>query len=132
MAIVALETTAREGRGKGPARRTRMAGDVPGVLYGLHSEPVALAVSARRLEGLLAHGRGNLILEMTLQGTEGSHTSIIREIQREPVSGRALHVDFQRISLTENIQREIPVHLIGTSVGVKDFGGIVDFVRREV
>jgi large subunit ribosomal protein L25 len=107
-----------------------MAGEVPAVLYGLAKEPVLLAVNERRLEGLLQHGRGNLILELTVNGA--AQTSIIRELQREPVSGRPVHVDFQRISLTESIQRAIPVHLTGTSVGVKDFGGILDFVRREV
>ena len=132
MAIVALETEAREERKKGPARRTRMAGKIPAVLYGQGQHPALLAVDARQLDRVLQQGRGNLILELSLGGGDGAHTSIIRELQRDPVSGRVLHVDFQRISLTQTIHREIPVHLTGTAVGVKDMGGILDFVRREI
>src|ERR1051326_3726588 len=132
MAIVALETTRRDGRGKGPPHRTRAPGQVPAVLYGLGHEPVALAVDTRTFESLLQRGRGNLILEISTEGEDAKHTSIIRALQREPVSGRLLHVDFQRISLDQSIQREIAVHLTGLAVGVKDFGGILDFVRREV
>jgi large subunit ribosomal protein L25 len=130
MAIVPLEATSRAGRGKGPARQARMRGEIPAVLYGLAQEPAALMVNAYAFEKLLHQGRGNLILDVQANGT--SQTSIIREMQREPVSGQILHIDLQRISLSEKIQREIPVHLQGTAVGVKDFGGIIDFVRREM
>ncbi len=131
MAIVALEAAARTGRGKGPARQARLRGTIPAVLYGLDKEPAALTVDAHTFEKLIQHGRGNLILDLSAGGA-AAQTSIIRELQREPVSGEILHIDFQRISLTEKIQRQIPVHLTGTAIGVKDFGGIIDFVRREV
>jgi len=130
MAIVALEAAARAERGKGPARQARMRGTIPAVLYGLGGEAAPLTVDAHALEKAMHGGRGNLILEIETGGQK--QTSIIREVQRRPVTGDILHIDFQRISLSEKIQREIPVHLSGTATGVKDFGGIIDFVRREV
>ncbi len=130
MAIVALETSVRTGTGKGPARQARMAGNVPAVLYGLHKDPVMLTVNAKQFETVLSKGRGNLILELEFGGAK--HTSIVRELQREPISGRVLHVDFQRISMTETIHRSIPVTLVGLAIGVKDYGGVLDFPNREV
>lgn len=131
MAIVALETSVRSGTGKGPARQARMAGNVPAVLYGLGQDPVLLTINAKRFDQVLAHGRGNLIIEIDL-GKGDKLTSIVRDLQREPISGRVQHVDFQRISLTETIHRAIPVRLVGVATGVKDFGGIMDFPNREV
>ncbi len=131
MAIVALETTTRTGTGKGPARQSRFAGNVPAVLYGLGNDPVLLTVNAKRFDQVLSIGRGNLILELDL-GDGAKTTSIVRELQREPISGRVQHVDFQRISLTETIHRAIPVHLTGLAIGVKDYGGVMDFPNREV
>lgn len=131
MAIVALETSIRTGTGKGPARQARMAGNVPAVLYGLQKDPVMLTVNAKKFDQVLSHGRGNLILELDL-GDGAKTTSIVRDIQREPISGRAIHVDFQRISLTETIHRAIPVRLTGIAIGVKDYGGVMDFPNREV
>ena len=131
MAIVALETSVRTGTGKGPARQARMAGNVPAILYGLGREPVMLTLNAKKFDQVLSHGRGNLILEIDL-GSGDKSTSIVRDLQREPISGRVQHVDFQRISLTETIHRALPVHLTGISLGVKDYGGVMDFPNREV
>lgn len=131
MAIVALETSVRTGTGKGPARQARMAGNVPAVLYGLGQNPVMLTINAKRFDQVLAHGRGNLIIEIDL-GEGEKLTTIVRDLQRDPISSRVLHVDFQRISLTDTIHRAIPVRLVGIAIGVKDYGGVMDFPNREV
>jgi large subunit ribosomal protein L25 len=134
MAIVSLKSERREGVGKGVARKLRAAGSIPGVYYGRGEAPIALAMNAKEIEGML-HGAAaaNVIVDLQVAGAAAAdRKALIREIQRDPVGGHILHIDLQHISLTERIVVEVPVELVGTPTGVKDGGGILEHLLREV
>jgi len=134
MAIVILKSTRRDEAGKGVARRLRQAGSVPAIYYGRGEEPVALSVHAKELEALLHGSAGaNVIVDLKVEGAAAAdRKAILREIQRHPVRGTILHVDLQHISLSERITVEVPVVLVGVPTGVKDGGGILEHLLREV
>lgn len=134
MAIVNLKSERREGVGKGVARKLRAAGSIPAVYYGRGEAPIALVMNAKEVEGML-HGAAaaNVIVDLKVTGAAAAdRKALIREIQRDPVMGNILHIDLQHISLTERIVVEVPVELIGTPTGVKDGGGILEHLLREV
>ncbi len=134
MAIVSLLSSRREGTGKSVVRKLRAAGRVPAVFYGRGAASIPLTMVLRDLEGALAANQGgNVIVDLKVEGAAAAdRKAIIREIQRDPVGGRILHVDLQHISLTERITVEVPIVLIGTPTGVKDTGGILEYLVREV
>ncbi len=134
MAIVTLKSTRRAGVGKGVARRLREAGNVPAIYYGRGEEPVALTLQVKELETLIHGSAGsNVIVDLKVEGAAAAdRKAILREIQRHPVRGNILHVDLQHISLSERITVEVPVVLVGVPTGVKDGGGILEHLLREV
>jgi large subunit ribosomal protein L25 len=130
MPVIPLSGTRRGDVGKGGARKARAAGRIPGVLYGHGQEPVALSVSAREFELAVRKQGGNPIIGLALEG--GEHTALIRGVQYDPLTHDILHLDFLRISLTEAIEIEVPIRLVGLPVGVKDGGGILEPIVREL
>lgn len=131
MAVIPLKGATREGLGKGGARKARAAGEIPAVLYGHGETPVALQVGAREFDLALRHHKGgNPIVNLALAGRE--YTALIRDVQYDPLSHAILHLDFQHISLTETIEVRVPVQLTGLPVGVKDGGGILETILREL
>ena len=134
MATLNLMGARREGVGKSVTRKLRQAGRIPAVYYGRGEAPVPLVVSLRDLMDLIDRAEGsNVIVDLKVEGETGTDKkALIREIQRDPVGGNILHLDLQHISLTERITVEVPVVLIGTPTGVKDGGGILEHLLREV
>jgi len=128
-----VEVIRREEIGKNESRRLRAKGQVPGVVYGGDRDPVPISVDPRRLLDILRSETGeNSLFTLKLGGTDSTRVVMIRDYQRDPVKGRLLHVDFVRIDLAKQIEVKVPVHVLGTPVGVKLEGGIVDHVIREV
>jgi len=134
MAIVSLEAAHRPDKGKGVARKLRAGGRVPGVYYGRGEDSIALTVALKDLHTVLDAADGsNVIVDLKLSGAAAKdRKALIREIQRDPVAGTVLHLDLQHISLTERITVEVPIVLVGTPTGVKDGGGILEHLLREV
>ncbi len=131
MPVMPLSGARRETLGKGGARKARAAGEIPAVLYGHGEEPVAVAVKARDFDLMLrAHKGGNPIVNLNMAGAE--HTALVRAVQYDPISHAIIHVDFQHISLTETVEVEVTVHVEGLPVGVKDGGGILEQIMRQV
>ncbi|TMQ63635.1 MAG: 50S ribosomal protein L25 [Candidatus Eisenbacteria bacterium] len=131
MAVISLNGARRESLGKGGARKARRAGHIPGVLYGHGEEPIPVSVGAREFDlALRPHKGGNPIVSLTVAG--GEYTALIRAVQYDPLTHNILHLDFQHISLTETIEVRVNVHLVGLPVGVKDGGGILEHILREV
>ncbi len=127
-----LAVTKRSEAGTSAARHLRRQGLVPATLYGRGSEPVALAVSAKRLRELMHEGGHNLILRLNIEDGAGDvPTVMLREVQVHPLSGAFLNADFQRISLSERITASVPVVLVGEAPGIKR-GGLLDQVLHEV
>ena len=133
MATLSLKTERRSEVGKGVARRLRVAGQIPAVYYGRGEDPIALVVGLKELEDVIHTAEGsNVIVDLKVGGDTPDRKALIREIQRDPVVGNILHLDLQHISLTEQIVVEVPIVLLGTPTGVKDGGGILEHLLREV
>jgi large subunit ribosomal protein L25 len=126
----ALVFNARSKTGTTGARAERGAGHVPGVVYGHGSEPMPVSVEARALEDLLHGGHSRQLIEATLNGR--GDTVLLREIQRDPISRKVLHADFQRVSRSEKIYTTLRVITVGVAPGVKDSGGVLDVVTHEL
>jgi len=121
----------RSESGKNEARRLRSRGLIPGILYGKGKESVAVAVSPKEITAILRSSSGeNTLFDLDIAG--GRRKVILKEFQREPVRGALLHADFYEVALDQTIEVSVHVELLGTPVGVKLQGGIVDFITREI
>jgi large subunit ribosomal protein L25 len=110
--------------GKGAARRLRAAGRVPAVLYGHGTKPEHLSVDARQFNHALRTDAGvNVLIELEVGRTR--HLALAKEIQRHPVKGSFIHVDFIQVRRGEKVHVSVPVHLVGEAPGVRE-GGIAD------
>ena len=133
MGDVKFVVEAREGRGKGSARRLRQRGLVPGVVYGGGKEATSIAFDTETFERLLetSHGGVNTLIDLEGDSAASGRTVIAKELQREPVRGALVHVDFLEIDLKAKIEVSVPIHLVGTPAGVV-LGGVLDQQQREV
>ena len=118
--------------GKNTNRRLRVKGLIPGVLYGGKSgKPVPVAVSPKEIGTILRSKTGeNTLFDLELDGSR--RKVILKEFQLEPLKGHLLHADFYEVALDKELQVNVHVELVGTPVGVKVQGGIVDWVTREL
>jgi large subunit ribosomal protein L25 len=133
MAIVVLQGKIRTGAGKGVARKSRMRGNIPGVIYGGGETSIPFEARQDDFQALIHTVSGeNVIVDLKLEGDTSDRKAIIREIQRDPLKGAILHFDLQHISLTEKVTVDVPIVVVGVPTGVKDFGGILEFILREV
>jgi large subunit ribosomal protein L25 len=131
MAIVPLSGVLRDRAGKGPARAARRAGDIPGVLYGHGQAATPLTVNQKEFINAIRHVEGgNMIVSLKLAG--GEKTALVREVQLDPISHDVIHLDFQEVSLTEKVRVQVTVHFTGIATGVKDGGGILETITRQV
>src|SRR5271156_4861487 len=133
METFTIEGQVREGRGKGPARRTRLTGMVPAILYGgKNKENFSLGVNAKQRGRILRSGAGHNTI-FTVQVTDGAaEKAMVKDWQVDPVSGKLLHVDLFRIAMDVRMRVRVPVHTFGEPQGVKMQGGIFEMVTREV
>ena len=125
-----LAAEPREATGKGPARRTRAAGRVPAVLYGHGMTPQHLSVDARDLEFAMRTDAGENVL-LSLQVGRRRQLALAKEIQRHPVRGSFVHVDFIAVRRGEKVTVGVPVQLVGEAPGVRE-GGITNHELRQV
>jgi len=133
MAQIALKGEHRTGLGKQVAKHLRRSGLLPAVVYGVGEAPIPIAVKMREMETLLHTSGRNAIVNLTLDGEEnGGRITLMKEIQHHPIDGGLLHVDFQHISLTQKIRREVPVVAVGIPVGVRSEGGILEHSLHTV
>jgi large subunit ribosomal protein L25 len=125
-----LSLTARDPEGSRATRRLRRAGNVPGVIYGGDGEPSHFSVDARILRNTLAHS--GAILDVALDGGAKAPV-LVKDVQRHPVRGDIMHVDFLRVNMNEAIQTTVVVDLVGAEVapGVVE-GGVLNQETREV
>jgi large subunit ribosomal protein L25 len=131
MEQIIVEAAPRETRGKNAARRIRLTGQVPAVLYGGKGESQALAVNTKQLTAILRSPTGhNTIFKVKTKDTE--QTAIVKDWLVDPVKGHLLHVDLLRIAMDIRMRVKVPVHTFGEAQGVKLQGGIFEMVTREV
>jgi large subunit ribosomal protein L25 len=131
-----LEATRRDTIGKNEARRTRRQGLVPAVLYGATTEgareATAIAVNPRALLRILHSESGaNTLIALQLAGA-GDTRVLVKEFQLDPVTHEVLHADFYRVAMDRMLRVTIPVIVKGEPKGVKQQGGVLEFIRREI
>ena len=131
--VQGLVATPREGKfNKGFARRVRMSGLIPAVVYGAGQPPVAVTVDPRLVTKILHSESGhNTIFDLEITGKIGGKAMIV-DWQHEPIKGKLLHVDLKRIAMDKTMTVSVPVVLVGVPVGVKTGGGLLEHVLREV
>jgi large subunit ribosomal protein L25 len=128
-----LEATTRDTFGKNEARRTRREGRVPAVLYGGDGkEATPIAVPPKALLKILHSESGqNTLISLKLAGASDTRV-LVKDFQIDPVTHEVLHADFYRIAMDRVLQVTIPVTVHGEPKGVKQQGGILEFIRREI
>ena len=134
METVEITIERRDDNGKGPARRLRAGGRVPGILYGPKRTTRSIAVSAEEFEKKIVHLEGSHLIRLVHGAGDGElheRMVLVREMQVHPVSGRALHADFYEVDLTERLTVSVTIHFVGKPVGVVN-GGILQPILREI
>src|SRR5512134_1740915 len=129
--IVQLTAEPRSETGKGAARQIRFGSRVPAVIYGHGRDTQPLTLDAFALDQALKGVEwGSAVVQLTIGGK--TVRALIREIQRHPVRPDILHLDFYEIRAEEKVRLKLPVHLVGTPEGVRNQGGVLDQVAREI
>ena len=125
-----ITATLREGLGvKGALSKIRAEKNVPGVIYGSHKEPITITVSLKDVEKIVKAGK-NTIVEIALPN--GTEQALVKEIQYHVVKDTPIHIDFQRVALTDKMDVVVPVKLVGESADVKNYGALVEHILREI
>ncbi len=126
-----LEAQARTPGNKNAARRVRVAGKVPAVVYGAGKDAVSVAVDPRQVKAILYSKTGhNTIFDLALEGEKTK--AMIVDWQYEPIKGALLHIDLKRIAMDKKLTVQVPIVLKGEAAGVKNEGGILEQILREV
>ncbi|HEX5003904.1 MAG TPA: 50S ribosomal protein L25 [Gemmatimonadales bacterium] len=127
-----LAAVSRPQTGTGAARELRRQGQVPAVIYGHGREPEALAIDANILSRLLPSMTASTILDVEVDG-RAPVKALVREIQRHALrSSTIMHMDLYEIHADEEVDVRVAIHLNGIPDGVRNFGGVLDFVHRDV
>ncbi len=129
--VVEAQPRPDSSRGKNEARRLRVSGRVPAVVYGAKKDTVAVSLDPKVISRILASASGhNTIFDLQV-GSEKTKAMIV-DWQFEPIRGSILHIDLKRIAMDEKMRVMVPIHLVGEAAGVKQQGGIMDQIIREV
>jgi len=133
MATVDLQAEFRTVVGKEGAKKLRQVKRIPAIVYGGPRGPIPVVVNPLELLAVLEAGE-NVLINLSLTGGEAPQTAVVilKELQRHPVKGSPLHADFQEISMERKIRVEVPLLLSGEPTGVKDKGGILEHVLRQL
>lgn len=128
---ITLTAEPRATKGTGAARKLRVQGRVPAVIYGHGREPQSLSISQAEIEkALIGVAAGSTLIDLTVDGKPVK--TLIREIQRTAVRREIIHVDFYEVHADEKIRVRVPVRLVGAPDGVRNAGGVLDQVLREI
>ena len=129
---ITVAAEVRTSRGKNEARRTRVAGNIPAVVYGAFQDPVSIAVSPKELSKIIRSNTGlNTIFTLAIAGGENTPVMVV-DRQVDPIKGTLLHADLKRIDLTKRIRVTVPVVTQGEPAGVKVQGGLLEIISRSV
>ncbi|HYA13360.1 MAG TPA: 50S ribosomal protein L25/general stress protein Ctc [Syntrophales bacterium] len=132
MEISELKANRRKDIGKGVARRLRKDGFVPAVVYGSKADTILLSVNSAELTKILKGKEENVFINLQVDnGKKMEKFTLIKELQIDPVSGNLLHIDFIEIDKNQSITLDIPIHFIGTAVGVET-GGDLHHIKRDI
>src|SRR5437588_5423926 len=119
-----LEIRPREVMGKA-VKHLRKVGIIPANIFGHKEAPQAVQLEALAFERLRRSHATTGVIALRMPDSDGTQTALIRRVQREPRTGKILHIDFFRVSLTERIHAKVPLHFVGEAPGVKNEGGVL-------
>ncbi len=133
MSLVDLKARLRTDKGKGAAHKLRQQGFLPGIVYGSGEDNQMIEVERRGFEAMMRNAAGGaVVINLKFQDKEQGSKVIIKDVQRDPATSRPLHLDLLRISMDKPVHVVVPVHLTGVAEGVKNQGGFMDHVLREL
>ena len=133
MSEFTIEVQKREVEGKNANRRLRASGFIPAVVYGAKQETVPIQVQKTAIFELLRQEGGeHAVFLLKLAGSKSERHTMIKELTVDSVSRQILHIDFQRVLMTQKVRVPVPIELHGEAEGVRNQGGVVDFVTREL
>ena len=133
MSEMTIQVEKRERTGKGGSRESRRKGMIPGVVYGGGKDSVPIQLDRKTFVELMKKSDSeNPIFLLKLSDSGQERHAILRDLQRDPVSRMVIHLDFQRIEMNQKVHVTVPVELVGTALGVKTEGGLVEFTTREL
>lgn len=128
-----IEVQPREQTGKNHNRRLRKEGLIPGIVYGGDRNAISISIPEKEVFDMLHAETGeNTVRFLKMAGTDRKRSVMIKDYQMDPITHRILHADFIRVEADQEVTVQVPVKLVGTPVGVKIEGGMVDFIAREV
>ncbi|MBO0911198.1 MAG: 50S ribosomal protein L25 [Acidobacteria bacterium] len=126
-----LEAQPREAGTKNDARRVRSGGKIPAVVYGAGKQAMPVTVDPRQVSRILHSAAGhNTVFDLALDGEQSK--AMIVDWQFEPIKGSLLHIDLKRIAMDQKLRVNIPIELVGEAAGVKQQGGILEQITREI
>jgi len=130
---IKLKAFPREDTGKGAARKLRADGYIPGVVYGEGVDPRSLYVSNYDFVKMVSKSASlNILMDLELEGDSEPRKVLVKDIQMDPVTSKVVSIDLLMISMDKAITMSVPISLVGTSDGVQNMGGIMEFLHREV
>jgi len=126
---LSLAAVRRDSTGKKAAKKMRREGNIPGVYYFHGQEAIPVLVNAKDAKLTLASD--STVINLKLDGTKRM-PAIVREVQRNPITGAAMHIDFLGVKLDEKVTVDVVIHTVGTPVGVKLKGGTLQLLQRSI
>jgi len=129
MEEVVLQAQERTITGK-QVKTLRLAGRLPAVIYGKSYAPVAISLDYREAQKVLPTISSSQLVVVDVEGTR--HTALVREKQREPISGKLLHIDFLEVSMTEILRASVSIQFEGDAPAIKNYNGVVVIRTEEI
>jgi len=129
MKSVPLNAFPRSFARRAGAKKLRAAGRIPAVIYGGKSKSQNLELTAKEIEDLIHHSASeNLLVDLSVKDNAGKRLALVQEVQRHPLHGNVLHVDFHEVAENEKVTIMVPVETVGEAAGVKTGGGVLEHV----
>ncbi|MDR3071273.1 MAG: 50S ribosomal protein L25 [Endomicrobium sp.] len=130
MKEVILDVEARVLSSKGGLAALRNSGKIPAVFYGKDIKPEYISVNSKSFISIIGENGANVIIDLNFK--DGKKSAIVKSLQRNVLTQNPIHIDFQAISLKDVVEVLVPIHIDGIADGVKNFGGVMEFILREV
>ncbi|MDR3112007.1 MAG: 50S ribosomal protein L25 [Elusimicrobiota bacterium] len=130
MSETVLNAQARNIGSKGSLSNLRKNGNIPAVFYGKGLKPESITVNAKDFLTILTQNGNNVVIDLKIEDI--TKPALVKFLQRDILTQQPLHIDFKCISLDEKVEVSVPVHIEGVPDGVKNFGGLMEFLEREV
>ncbi|MDR2436948.1 MAG: 50S ribosomal protein L25 [Endomicrobium sp.] len=127
---VILDVGLRVTGSKGSLSSLKKEGKVPAVFYGKNFKPESISINAKAFASMIEANGANVIIDLNFK--DAKRPAIVKEIQRDVLTQNPIHIDFCAISLKDKVEVSVPIHIDGVADGVKNFGGTMEFIIREV